>query len=179
MQICGIFVAVVVVTMQHNTANWLSRCLAFIDQSFRGIEVMANDHVEVIAGQTNYLSKFVGLIRTNYLCPGHRPRAQVIKCVGFFFFLYYFSSARKWTNCAIVPLRPCGLRMLNEAWMMRVRCEWDFLRMFIVMSVKPLTDELLKVNSTLQIIFPVTEDKCSGGQRSLKWGRQHFKTSLR
>ena len=42
--------------------------------------------------------------------------------------------------------------------------------MFIVMSVKPtLTDELLKVNSTsLQIIFSVTEDKCSGGQRSLK-----------
>ena len=23
-----------------------------------------------------------------------------------FFFLYYFSSARKWTNCAIVPVRP-------------------------------------------------------------------------
>ena len=41
--------------------------------------------------------------------------------------------------------------------------------MFIVMSVKPtLTDELLKVNSTLQIIFSVTEDKCSRGQRSLK-----------
>ena len=41
--------------------------------------------------------------------------------------------------------------------------------MFILMSVKPtLTDELLKVNSTLQIIFSVTEDKCSGGQRSLK-----------
>ena len=26
--------------------------------------------------------------------------------------LYYFSSARKWTNCAIVPMRPCDLRML-------------------------------------------------------------------
>ena len=32
--------------------------------------------------------------------------------------------------------------------------------MFIVMSVKPtLTDELLKVNSTLQIIFSVIEDQ--------------------
>ena len=41
--------------------------------------------------------------------------------------------------------------------------------MFIVMSVKPtLTDELLKVNSTLKIIFSVIEDQCSGGQRSSK-----------
>ena len=41
--------------------------------------------------------------------------------------------------------------------------------MFIVMSVKPtLTDELLKVISTLQIIFSVTKDKCTGQQRSLK-----------
>ena len=41
--------------------------------------------------------------------------------------------------------------------------------MFIVMSVKPtLTDELLTVNSTLQIIFSVIEDQCTGGQRSSK-----------
>ena len=40
--------------------------------------------------------------------------------------------------------------------------------MFIVMSVKPtLTDEVLKVNSTLQIIFSVI-DQSSGGQRSSK-----------
>ena len=52
--------------------------------------------------------------------------------------------------------------------LMRVRCEWDFSRMFIVMSVKPtLTDELLKVNSTLQIIFSVI-NQCSGEQRSSK-----------
>ena len=58
-------------------------------------------------------------------------------------------------------------RSLEE--MMRVRCEWDFSRMFIVMSVKPtLTDEPLKVNSTLQIILSVIEDQCSGGQRSSK-----------
>ena len=58
-------------------------------------------------------------------------------------------------------------RSLEE--MMRVRCEWDFSRMFIVMSLKPtLTDELLTVNSTLQIIFSVIEDQCSGGQRSSK-----------
>ena len=58
-------------------------------------------------------------------------------------------------------------RSLEE--MMRVRCGWDFSRMFIVMSVKPtLTDELLKVNSTLKIIFSVIEDQCSGGQRSSK-----------
>ena len=41
--------------------------------------------------------------------------------------------------------------------------------MFIVMSVKPtLTDELLTVNSTLQIILSVIEDQCTGGQRSSK-----------
>ena len=41
--------------------------------------------------------------------------------------------------------------------------------MFIVMSVKPtLTDELLKVNATLKIIFSVIEGQCSGGQRSSK-----------
>ena len=34
--------------------------------------------------------------------------------------------------------------------------------MFIVMSVKPtLTDELLKVNSALKLIFSVIEDQCS------------------
>ena len=50
--------------------------------------------------------------------------------------------------------------------MMRVKWEWDFSRMFIVMSVKPtLTDELLTVNSTMQIILSVIEDQCSGGQR--------------
>ena len=49
--------------------------------------------------------------------------------------------------------------------MMRGRCERDFSRMFIVISVKPtLTDELLKVNSTLKIIFSVIEDQCIGGQ---------------
>ena len=48
-----------------------------------------------------------------YLCPGRRPKAQVIKCVGFFF-LYYVSSARKWTNCTIVPMRPMRPSCLNE-----------------------------------------------------------------
>ena len=28
--------------------------------------------------------------------------------------LYYFSSARKWTNCAIVPMRPMQPSRLNE-----------------------------------------------------------------
>ena len=43
---------------------------------------------------------------TFYSCPGHRPWVRVIICVVFFFsILYYFSSARKWTNCAIVPMR--------------------------------------------------------------------------
>ena len=41
--------------------------------------------------------------------------------------------------------------------------------MLIVMSVKPtLTDELLKVNSALKLIFSVIEDQCSGGQWSSK-----------
>ena len=43
--------------------------------------------------------------------------------------------------------------------------EWDFSTMLIVMSVKPtLTDELLKVNSALKLIFSLIEDQCSGGQ---------------
>ena len=73
----------------------------------------------------------------------------------------------KLRNSTLEALRPSPTqRSLEE--LMRVRCEWDFSRMFIVMSVKPtLTDELLKVNSTLQIIFSVI-DQCSGGQRSSK-----------
>ena len=54
------------------------------------------------------------IIIINDSCPGHRPWARVINA-SVFFFLYYVSSARKWINCAIVPLRPCGFRMLNEA----------------------------------------------------------------
>ena len=73
----------------------------------------------------------------------------------------------KLRNSTLEALRPSHTqRSLEE--LMRVRCEWDFSRMFIVMSVKPtLTDEPLKVNSTLQIIFSVI-DQCSGGQRSSK-----------
>ena len=67
---------------------------------------------------------------------------------------------RKSTHEALRPSHP--QRSLEE--FMRVRCEWDLSRMFIVMSVKPtLTDEPLKVNSTLQIIFSVI-DQCSEGQ---------------
>ena len=74
----------------------------------------------------------------------------------------------KLRNNTLEALRPShAQRSLEE--MMRVRYEWDFSRMFIVMSVKPtLTDELLTVNSTLQIIFSVIEDQYSGGQRSSK-----------
>ena len=72
----------------------------------------------------------------------------------------------KLRNSTLEALRPSyAQRSLEE--MMRVRCEWDFSRMYIVMPVKPtLTDELLKVNSTLKIIFSVMEDQCSGGQRN-------------
>ena len=67
-------------------------------------------------------------------------------------------------------LRNSTLEALSLEEMMRVICECDFSRMFIVMSVKPtFTDELLKVNFTLKIlIFSVIEDQCSGGQRSSK-----------
>ena len=66
----------------------------------------------------------------------------------------------------------------NEA--SKKRSDWDFLRMLIIMSVKlTLTDELLKVTSALKLLFSVIEGQCSGGQRSSKWGRQHFKTSSR
>ena len=63
----------------------------------------------------------------------------------------------KLRNSTLEALRPSPTqRSLEE--LMRVRCDWDFSRMFIVMSVKPtLTDEPLKVNSTLQIIFSVTQ----------------------
>ena len=50
----------------------------------------------------------------------------------------------------------------------RKRSEWDFSRMLIVMSVKfTLRDELLELNSALELIFSVMEDQYSGGQRSL------------
>ena len=63
----------------------------------------------------------------------------------------------KLRNSTLSALRPSHTqRSLEE--LMRGRCEWDFSRMFIVMSVKPsLTDELLKVNSTLKIILSVIE----------------------
>ena len=45
------------------------------------------------------------------------------------------------------------------------RSDRDFSRMLIVMSVRPtFTDELLKVNSALKLIFSVIEDQCRGGQ---------------
>ena len=74
----------------------------------------------------------------------------------------------KLRNSTLDALRPShAQRSLEE--IMRVRYEWVSSRMFIVMSVKPsLTDELLKVNSTLKIIFSVIEDQCSGGQQSSK-----------
>ena len=74
----------------------------------------------------------------------------------------------KLRNSTHEALRPSHAQpSLKE--MMLVRYEWDFSRMFIVTSVKPtLTDELLKVNSTLKIIFSVIEDQCSGGQQSSK-----------
>ena len=73
----------------------------------------------------------------------------------------------KLRNSTLEALRPSHAQRSPEE-SMRVRCEWDFSRMFIVLSVKPtLTDELLKVNYTLQIIFSVI-DLCSGGQRSSK-----------
>jgi len=74
----------------------------------------------------------------------------------------------KLRNNTLEALRPSHAQRSVEG-MMRVRCEWDISRMFIVMSVKPtLTDELLTVNSTLQIILSVIEDQCTGGQRSSK-----------
>ena len=59
----------------------------------------------------------------------------------------------KLRNNTLAALRPShAQRSLEE--MMRVRCEWDFSRMFIVMSVKPtFTDELLTVHSTLRKWF--------------------------
>ena len=49
--------------------------------------------------------------------------------------------------------------------MSKKRSDQDFSRMLIIMSVKPtLTDELLKVNSALKLIFSVIEGQCSGGQ---------------
>ena len=69
-----------------------------------------------------------------------------------------------------------------ESWgeASKKRSDREFSRMLFVMSVKPtLTDELLKVNSALKLIFSVIEDQCSGGQWSSKWGRRHFKTSSR
>ena len=57
----------------------------------------------------------------------------------------------------------CSISLTAEA--KPRRNERDFLRMLIVMSVKPtLTVELLKVNSALKLIFSVIEDQCSGGQ---------------
>ena len=66
------------------------------------------------------------------------------------------------------PLRPSHAlvpRQLKQSEASKKRSDRDFSRMLIVMSVKPtLTEELLKVNSALKLIFSVIEDQCSGGQ---------------
>ena len=49
---------------------------------------------------------------SNYSCPGHRPWARAIKCAG-------FSSARKWTNCAIVPMRPLRPSHASFPWQLK------------------------------------------------------------
>ena len=50
------------------------------------------------------------------------------------------------------------------------RSNRDFLRMLIVMSVKPtLTDELLKVNYALKLIFSVIYDGPGGSQSSFNF----------
>ena len=54
---------------------------------------------------------------------------------------------------------------LKQSEASKKRSDRDFSRMLIVMSVKPtLTEELLKVNSAVKLIFSVIEDQCSGGQ---------------
>ena len=85
--------------------------------------------------------------------PGHNLRWVL------FFFWYYFSSARKWTNCAIVPMMPWQPTHALFPWQLKrsleERSDRDFSRMLIAMSVKPtLTDELLKVNSGTILIVP-------------------------
>ena len=74
-------------------------------------------------------------------------------------------------------MRPCGLCMLyftdetslTAETKVSKKATGTFPRMLIVMSVKPtLTDELLKVNSALKLIFSVIKDQCSGGHRSSK-----------
>ena len=143
--------------------SWQSMRLGHMAQVLNvlatGVEInFSSCHHQLCLNRVNFPYCEILVFRVSYLCPGRRSSAQVIKCVGFFsscpglrprarvikcvgFFLYYFSSARKWTNCAIVPLRPCGLRTLyfSESWNETSK-KWsneDFSRMLIVMSVKP------------------------------------------
>ena len=62
-----------------------------------------------------------------------------IRCIVFFFVLC--SSAKKWTNCAIVPMRPLRPSHALFPWQLKWRPWWNeapgiFSRMLIVLTIK-------------------------------------------
>ena len=72
----------------------------------------------------------------------------------------------KLRNSTLEVLRPLhAQRGLNDASKMRVGF---FKNVYRNVRNACFDRRLLRVISTLQIIFSVTEDECSGGQRSLK-----------
>ena len=72
----------------------------------------------------------------------------------------------KLRNSTLEALRPShAQRSLNDASKMRVGF---FKNVYRNVRKAYFDNELLTVNSTLQIILSVIEDQCSGGQRSSK-----------
>ena len=58
----------------------------------------------------------------------------------------------------------CSISLTAEAKPRRNQATGYFKNAYRIVRKPTLTDELLKVNSALKLIFSVIEDQCSGGQ---------------
>ena len=85
---------------------------------------------------------------------------------------YYVSFARKWSNCAIIPMRP--LRTSYALFPRQLKRSLEEIKRLGLFNNfcrnvrKDYFDRIFKVNSALKSIFSVIEDQCRGGQRSSK-----------
>ena len=83
-------------------------------------------------------------------------------------FLYYFSSARKWTNCTIVPMRP--LRPSHALFPRQLKRTLQETKRPGVFknAFRNVRKGYFDSEIALKLMFSVIKDQCSGGQQSSK-----------
>ena len=94
-------------------------------------------------------------------------------------FLYYFSPARKWTNCAIVPMKPLRPSHALFPWQLKRSLQETKRPGVFKNAFRNVRKAYFDSETALKLIFSIIKDQCSGGQWSSKWGTRHFKTSSR